>query len=447
MNFPKGIFQKLSILKSNSVLLLPIILALVAVILFIPTQLMSGKLKKRMEDESISKMGRQIKSLSTSVVSRDQWKRQKENQLVYANDVNQIALLSMRTTQRELLSYKIFPEPRGTSMMIFKEFGQAYRTVVEQLFANAGARDCPTVEELQRELESSSLRLQTGRGSIYYGDRDFTGRSSGRSSLSLGEVESKIVDEICRERAKSISFYANPADLSGYEYWKEYQYNVEIKKAVEDCWYYQLAYWVIEDVFDTINACNAGSKSPASGVAGSPVKRLLSVNFDMGRGRGRSYGSPYGERRSSADATTTDSRPVYILSPEKALIESCTGRVCNDHIDVIHFNVIVVVRAKSVLPFMQELCSAKEHKFSGFSGDEEQQNFKHNQITILECKMRSIDRTDPDHNYYRYGEDAVVELNIFCEYIFNKKGYDEIMPEAVKEAMKAVDSTEQTSRW
>ena len=458
MNFPKGIFQKLSVLKSSSALLLPIILALIAVILFIPTQLMNSRLKKRMENESISKMGRQIKSLSTNAVSRDQWTRQKENQHVYANDANQIELLSMQSTQRELLSYDIFPEPKGTSILIFKGFGQAYCAAVDQLIARADARDCPTVEELNRELESSTLKLQTGRSRSYYGEGDFSGRSQGMSGLNLGEVENKIVDEICRERAKSISFYANPANLSGYRYWKEYQYNVEIKKVVEDCWYYQLAYWVIEDVFDTINACNAGS----NGAQTSPVKRLLSVNFNMGRGRDKSYGSQYGERGSSADTTTPDSRPVYILSPEKALIESCTGRTCNDNIDVIHFDVIVIIRAKSVLPFMQELCSVKEHQFSGFSGDKEQlaslsrsgQNFKHNQITILECKMRSIDRADPEHNYYRYGEDAVVELDLFCEYIFNKKGYAEIMPEAVKESMKTLaapnggsDSAEQTGRY
>jgi len=36
------------------------------------------------------------------------------------------------------------------------------------------------------------------------------------------------------------------------------------------------------------------------------------------------------------------------------------------------------------------------------------------------------------HDLYRYGEDAVVELELVCEYIFNKKGYDEIKPELVK---------------
>jgi hypothetical protein len=93
---------------------------------------------------------------------------------------------------------------------------------------------------------------------------------------------------------------------------------------------------------------------------------------------------------------------------------------------------VVVVNAKSVLPFMKELCSAKEHKFSGFSGREPEQMFKHNQMTILESTITPVERESRMHDYYRYGEDALVELDLICEYIFNKAGYAEIKPEQVK---------------
>jgi hypothetical protein len=88
---------------------------------------------------------------------------------------------------------------------------------------------------------------------------------------------------------------------------------------------------------------------------------------------------------------------------------------------------------------MQELCSAKEHKFRGFAGDEPEQTFKHNQITILENKFRSID--EEPYSLYRYGEDAVVELDLICEYMFNRKGYEEIKPETVKETLKGTEET------
>ena len=93
---------------------------------------------------------------------------------------------------------------------------------------------------------------------------------------------------------------------------------------------------------------------------------------------------------------------------------------------------------------MQELCSAKEHKFRGFSGTEQEQTFKHNQITVLETKFKSIE--DQPYSLYDYGEDPVVELDLICEYIFNKKGYEEIKPETVKEAiLKAEEEANSTN--
>ena len=127
--------------------------------------------------------------------------------------------------------------------------------------------------------------------------------------------------------------------------------------------------------------------------------------------------------------------PSYVLSANEGLVESCTGRFTNDDIDVVHFNVIVVVNVKAVLPFMQQLCRPKQHKFRGFSNDAVEQTFKHNQITVLESSIEPVDRKDKEHSLYRYGEDAVVILDLICEYIFNKNSYDEIKPESVKESL------------
>jgi len=154
----------------------------------------------------------------------------------------------------------------------------------------------------------------------------------------------------------------------------------------------------------------------------SPVKRLLGVSFTTTDSR---YSGFIGEK--------ADVLPSYVVSIEDGLTASCTGRLCNDDIDVVHFNINVVVSTKAVLPFMQQLCSAKEHKFSGWNGNAAEQTFRHNQITILESKIRPVDREGKTHSLYRYGEDAVVELDLICEYIFNRNGYNEIKPESVKE--------------
>jgi len=406
----KDIIQKLSILRNYSSLLVPVVLVLVGAVLFVPTQLMSSNLRKRMASNSVSR-GKQIESLSRSAVSRDQWKMEREYQLALQNDANQTALLAEQSTRRQLLSYKIFPEPKDTSTLIFEEFGRQFRVAMDGLIARLNGRECPTDAELERSLQVGSTSSRSSRR-----------RSSGRLSQRLKEVDAAIVDVLCQAKAESASVYANPVDLDGYEFWEKYEYT-GMNKAVEDCWYWQLAYWIVEDVVDTIDVLNSGSNS----VLTSPVKRLLEVSFVTSSERFRKR------------ATGEGDRPSYVLSTEDGLAEPWTGRVCNDDIDVVHFNVSVLVSTKAFFPFMQQLCSAKQHKFSGFFGNAQEQTFMHNQITVLESNITSIDREDETHSYYRYGEDAVVELDLICEYIFSRNGYDEVKPESVKQSLMKIE--------
>jgi len=269
----------------------------------------------------------------------------------------------------------------------------------------------------------------------------------------LGGARDEIIDALCQAGAESASIYANPVGVGGYEFWVKYDYE-GMDEAVKDCWYYQLGYWIIEDVIDTIDAMNSGSDS----VFTSSVKRLLGMWFtptdELARG---DVGSIIATSRYTDREVVTRDRPSYVRSIRDGLTRGdlCTGRICNDDIDVVHFNIAVVVSAKSVLPFMREFCSAKQHKFKGFFGEEQEQIFKHNQITILKSKIGVVAQGGVEdergisglyeygerggsyaykgiHDDYRYGEDAVVELGLICEYIFNKKGYDEIKPELVK---------------
>ena len=98
--------------------------------------------------------------------------------------------------------------------------------------------------------------------------------------------------------------------------------------------------------------------------------------------------------------------PNYIKSSREGMTTPCTGRVCNEDIDVAHFNVRVVIDAAEVLPFVQELCKAKTHQFRGLYGDQPAQTFQHNQITVLETNLAPVDREGFDHSPYRYGLDA-----------------------------------------
>lgn len=401
----KDIIQKLSVFKRHSSLFVPGIIGLVGVLLFVPAQLMSSKLKAQISEKSVMNRSRQITSLKKNTTARDQWKVEKERLQAYQNDANQISLLAKELSQRQLLSDKIFPKPKDASTLLFKGFGQLYRSGVDEQLKGLNAGECPTKAELERSLGGLSIS----------GSRRIN--RSNRSALS--GVGTEIRDALCRSKAESSRIYCYPDDLSGYEFWGEYKY-AGTPEAIKDCWYYQSAYWIIEDIIDTIDVMNSGSKS----VFESPVKRLLDVSFDTSL-----------DRNSRSGKRTTVGQPTYVLTTLDGLAVSYTGRVCNDAIDVVHFRVHVIVSTKAVLRFMQQLCSAKRHIIRESSGQIEAPRYaKHNQITILESKISSIDRQDETHNLYRYGEDAGVELNLICEYIFSKKGYDEIKPESVKKS-------------
>jgi hypothetical protein len=413
----KEVIQRLSVLKRHSSLMVPIVIALVGVLLLLPAQLMSSKLKKKMSEESVMNRSRQVSSLRENTPASDQWKLEKERQQAYKSDANQISLLAKELTRRRLLSDKIFPEPTDKSISLFKDYGKLFRSGVDELLRGVNAGECPSGAELQRSL--GGLSRGTSRG--------------GRPRQgTLSTAGNEIKDALCRSKAESAHAYCNPTDLSGYEFWEEYQY-AGTPKAVEDCWYYQLAYWIIEDVIDTIDTMNSGSNT----VLESSVKRLLGIDFgtgvmgSIGFRRKTAVTGSVGTRRKAAV-----SPPSYVLTVDQGLTVPFTGRVCNSDIDVVHFNVSLIVDAKDILRFMQQLCSAKQHVIRDPNVQLQNPRYaKHNQITILESRISSINRQDETHDLYRYGEDAVVELDLICEYVFSKKGYDDIKPASVKQSL------------
>jgi len=391
----KGLTQKVNVLKNYSSLLVPVVIAIVGILLFLPAELLSRNLKKQIEDGSVA-TGKKIKSLSGGAVVRDQWKVEEEYQKEFAEDANQISLLMKHSSERPLLSYKIFPAPKETSTLIFKQFGQRYREGIDSWLVKLNAHDCPTALEIDNSLSKGTLSGGPG-GSV--------------QGAKSNEVDTTIIDALCGARARSSRVYANAAGIAGYSFWENYEY-VGMEQAVQDCWFWQLGYWIVEDVFDTIEACNINSES----VFESPVKRILSIDFATKGTLGKSGGKK------------SDARPIYITSGKDVLVLPCTARLSSGDIDVVHFEFSVIVQAKEVMKFMKELCSVKQHEFRGFSNElAESQLYKHNQITILGVDISAIDSSALSHKLYRYG-DAVVKLSLMCEYIFEKSGYDAVRP-------------------
>ncbi len=394
------IFGTLKGLRVLSVLVWPGIILLACAGVLGAALIMGSGLKQKADKESVP-MGNQIKGLLKTSPAAGQADVERRYQEAFQEDANKIRQLSIQSTKRELLSYDIFPAPKDTSTLLFTRFGVKYRSQIEGLITKINGGDCPSKEEIETAQKTVS------------------NPGFARLTTQTSEVSSRVMDDICMAKAKLFSVYANADGVSGYDFWKSYQYT-NMPDSIKDCWFWQISYWVIEDVFSTVGTMNAGSSS----VISSPVKRVERVGFSTPDGLFGSGGT---------GGKGLQDRPKYVSKPDEQLTESFTKRVCNEDIDVVHFSAVVVLSSKAIIPFMRELCSAKEHKFMGFNGQEPAKVLKHNQITILESRVKPLSSiSNAEHQYYRYGNDSIVELELVCEYIFNKKGYDEIKPDSVK---------------
>ena len=83
--------------------------------------MLGDSLKKRM-NESVA-MAEQVRSLLPTVVSRAELENLRNYYDALERESDRIAELSKQTTQRELLSYSIFPKLADSSMFIFHDFG------------------------------------------------------------------------------------------------------------------------------------------------------------------------------------------------------------------------------------------------------------------------------------------------------------------------------------
>jgi len=429
----KDVLKKLSFLKNNLALLVPIIIVVVALLLFIPTSILGKRLQATVEKESVA-TGQKIDRLLRDVNSVADTEAMEEYINAYAQDANEIEQKIAQTVQRELLSYDIFPDTNETSIVLYEDFGRAFRQGVEAMLARMNAGVCPRDDEVDAALESAPRQMmRPGAGGGYgdpYGGMGMGGAgyagggSRSRSYRFMGPMGRKIVDQICLDRATRTGVYASPADIAGYAFWDVWKFETK-DEAYKDCWYWQLGYWIAEDVAESIRAFNANSGN----VLEAPLKRLMSVSFEMKRSRAGRRGR--GRRRAEGD----EERPAYAIDTKNALTTPCTGRFTSDEkgIDVLQFNVKVVIEVDQVVPFMEELCSSKPHKFRGVYGDEPEQTFVHNQISVLESSVGPVDRQSVQHQLYRYGDLPIVELDVLCEYVLPRTTeFEYIKPQQIK---------------
>ncbi|MEN6335097.1 MAG: hypothetical protein ABFE01_12605 [Phycisphaerales bacterium] len=440
LNKVKEVLKKLSFLKNNLALLVPILIVIFAALLFIPTKLLSARLKNTMQ-QSV-KTAAEIDKLIKDVNAMGQAEAMDEYLTAYKQDPCDMATLMKQTTMRDLLTYRIFPDTNETSPLLFDPVRQEYMAGVEAMLARLGAGGPPADRDIDAALERSRTQSayggRTGAASTTTGGMPGYGGNTGRNYRLLGPTDRRIVDKFCEDRARTIHVYASPADLDGYSFWSDWKFE-DKKKSVRQSWYWQMAYWILGDVADTIEAMNQSGTC----VLDSPVKRISTVSFTQSKQSARMIG---GRRMRGIRKVSLDQYPSYVINLKSCVAAPpCTGRFCSEDYDTMHFEVYVLISADKVMPFIQELCSAKTHKFHGWYGDAPEQTFKHNQITVLESTITPIDLENPEHGSYRYGDGAVVGLDLICEYLFVKAGYEEMKPQEVKNDILGVADEEATN--
>ena len=405
----------MNFLRKYSAFLIPAAVVIVAVVFFVPTILIGRSVKRDMK-ESISS-GEQIKSLIRKTPSKDQYKAEKLYQDQHAKEAEEVEKSAEYGLRRELISYDIFPEPRDTSQQIFIEFGKKFREAIDGpngLVKKMNALDAPSEIDIIKETERKGGTLEKQRK-----------RSSSQRKRKKG-TGGAMRDAVCRRRAEEISVYANPKLFKWYDFWENYEF-MGSETALQDCWYTQISYWVYEDVVETIRMMNTGSEC----VFTSPVKRLVGISFT-------GPVPELTERDRPLTSASFGDVPGYVLAleDEPVGVQTWTGRKCDSKIDVTHFYLSVIIDSKTLMPFMRELCSEKEHNYrEGYLKEGVVSTYKHNQITILENQISSVVKTSDAHSDYKYGNDSVVRLDLACEYIFNRGGYDQIKPEPIKQLL------------
>ena len=108
------------ILKKNISIITPAAITILAVLLFIPTVIIQGKIGERLAQSQ--RLGEEVKSAIRSAVSVAEINNIKTHEDLHQQDACDIQKLAIETTQRPLLGYRIFPEPSETSIQIFNEF-------------------------------------------------------------------------------------------------------------------------------------------------------------------------------------------------------------------------------------------------------------------------------------------------------------------------------------
>jgi hypothetical protein len=309
----------------------------------------------------------------------------------------------------------------------------------------------------------------------------------------------KQIESFRKTRAESISVYANRDTFFGWDYWKNFQQG-EREKLLKESWFTQLAAWIQEDVVLSIRQMNGEStsvpKSPVKRlieVSYSGLPMSMTVTGGVGGGfeagarpmMGGMGGGMGPENVASRRMTGgQNSQPCYVIKRaggagagmggggmgmggmggggmggggmggrpgmgggmsapaaggatyEGQITPSWTHRSCDDIVDVVQFEVAVVIDTDRINDFINVLQSEKTTPVTGADGKTTSENWR-NQITVLLASVDPVSVDAEKNGGYYYGSASLGVLRVVCEYLFFKSGYDKYKSNAVKKVFEA----------
>lgn len=296
---------------------------------------------------------------------------------------------------------------------------EKYKELVGQLLQRLHATDAPTADEIKDEAARlASIPAAPTTGPVRPDVPDIRGRDGGGAPVAGDQAIKNTVWEKSRKGqvyASEQSLYAPSKSLDRF--------------SDEDLWFAQVAAWVQRDIVEAIALTNLEQKvavgGDESGVALSPVKRLVRVNLlgyavggagEVGMGAG-------GMAPAAAVSGGAVSRIGYVSPAGAAGMgggatmgvseQKLTGRTCNKLYDVVHYEFTVVIPLQHLLTLEANLMKQNYHTI-----------LSETKVALSAKGLDSAppvagggpgnDAVKPDYYYY-YGTEPVVEVTITGE--------------------------------
>lgn len=390
-----------------------------------------GLVANTANQKSFAELKRQtdaVPRLAVQAVHNDEIEYYKKQADRIRRESQEIERQALQTTKRPLIHSRVFPEPPADSWKLYyREFADTYCATVADLLRQLNAKDRP-----------SDMEIKLHSGGTASGTTDRTDRRESQ--------DKKLSEELSRERAIDISVYASPGIFSCYNEWNSQDWETADKEVLfVNGWFTQIAAWIQEDIVQAIRQINADSQT----VADSQVKHLVNISF-----AGKSFGGRMAVRSSLSGSGATGRRssgarrlakdthlPAYVLRDPKSSTAGLTGQMvlpwtkrCTESIyDVVHFGITVVIDTTAINDFMNIL---QDEKTTPASAENGTGTLRRSQITVLQCDILPLDNKAAQAERYYYGPGSLAEVQLVCEYIFFRKAYDHLKPQAVKDLLK-----------